>query len=352
MDIAVIGAGGSVGRAIVQMIVSERLLSCDQRLVLVGNPEGQSARSLPGFAVDLTDAYAEIVPRIEVVLAPEEVKADLIVMVGGATVPIDQGGGPISRDFLATNNLPIFERYASALARHGHGHEIVVCISNPNELAVTVFAKHLGRKRVIGMGAFLDSLRFRKEIALDLGVRRQRIHGFMLGEHGTNTVPLWSSVHIYGYDEAQLQKALKRARRGRQTMDFPSDVAQAVDEVRQLIAEGKIQDAYCFVDLYPPDVRVALKPFVTHFSGAKTAVGTAATTMELLRTITLGHDALIAGQIVVEGEFYSIHGTLGVPFVVGNQGVVQVVEIPMMDDEKELLVQSAQSIQQKLGAFL
>jgi malate/lactate dehydrogenase len=86
--------------------------------------------------------------------------------------------------------------------------------------------------------------------------------------------------------------------------------------------------------------------------GARTAVGTAATTMELLRTITLGHDALIAGQIVVEGEFYGIHGTLGVPFVVGHQGVEQVVEIPMTDDEKALLLQSTRSIQQKLEVFL
>jgi malate dehydrogenase len=352
MDIAVIGAGGSVGRAIVQMIVSERLLACDQRLVLVGNAKGASASSLPGYAVDLMDAYAEITPQIDVVLAPEEINADIIVMAGGATVPIDQKGGPVSRDFLATNNLPIFERYAVALAKHGHGHEIVICISNPNELAVAVFAKHLGRKRVVGMGAFLDSLRFRKEIALDLGVRRQRIHGFMLGEHGANTVPLWSSVHVYGYDEAELQKALKRARRGRQTEDFPSDVAQAQREVRKLIAEGKIQEAYCFVDLYPPGVRVVLKPFVTHFSRAKTAVGTAATTMELLRTITLGHDALIAGQIVIEGEFYGIHGTLGVPFVVGNRGVERVIEIPVTEDEKELLMQIAQSIRQKIEALL
>ena len=87
MVIAVIGAGGSVGRVIAQMIVSERLLACDQRLILVGNPEGASASSLPGYAVDLMDAYAEITPQIEVVLAPEAIEADLIVMAGGATVP-------------------------------------------------------------------------------------------------------------------------------------------------------------------------------------------------------------------------------------------------------------------------
>ena len=68
MDIAVVGAGGSVGRAVTQMIVSERLLGCDQRLVLAGNPDGRSAKSLPGFAVDLMDAYAETAPRIEIAL--------------------------------------------------------------------------------------------------------------------------------------------------------------------------------------------------------------------------------------------------------------------------------------------
>jgi malate/lactate dehydrogenase len=91
---------------------------------------------------------------------------------------------------------------------------------------------------------------------------------------------------------------------------------------------------------------------VTHFSGAKTVVGTATTTVELLRTITLGHDALIAGQIVIEGEFYGIHGTLGVPFVVGNRGVERVIEIPVTEDEKELLMQIAQSIRQKIEALL
>jgi malate dehydrogenase len=352
MDIAVIGAGGSVGREITQMIVSERLLACDQRLILVGNPEGASAKSLFGFAVDLMDAYAEIYPQIDVALAPEEVKGDLIVMAGGATVPVNQKADRISRDSLAKKNLPIFERYASALAKHGHGSEIVICISNPNELAVAVFAKHLGRKRVIGMGAFLDSLRFRKEIALDLGIRRQRIHGFMVGEHGFNMVPLWSKVHIYGLKETELRDALTGIRRGYHTAHFPDDVAQARNKLEPLIAEGRVREAYSFIDQYSPDIRVALKPFVTHFSGSKTVVGTAKATLELLRTITLGNDALISGQIKVEGEFHGIHSTIGVPFVIGNQGVERIVEIPLAEEEEKLLVENAHNVQQKINAFL
>lgn len=351
MNIAVIGAGGSVGRMVAQMIVAERLLECDQRLILVGNPEGASARSLFGFAVDLMDAYAEICPQIDVALGPEEVKGDLIVMAGGATVPVNQETDHTSRDSLAQTNLPVFERYASALAKHGHGNEIVICISNPNELAVTVFAKHLGRKRVIGMGAFIDSLRFRKEIALDLGIRRQNIHGFMVGEHGTHIVPLWSSVHIYGLREAKLRDTLTKIRRGYHTAHFPDDVARAIDKLKTLVAEGRVREAYSFADRYPPDIRVVLKPFVTHFSGSKTAAGTAKATLELLRTITLGTDALISGQIKVEGEFHGIHSTIGVPFVVGNQGVERIWEIPLAEEEERLLIQSAQNVQQKINAL-
>jgi len=352
MDIAIIGAGGSVGRAIAQMIVSERLLECGQRLVLAGNPDGPSARSLFGLTADLMDAYAEIYPQIDVVLAPEDVQGDLIVMAGGATIPPDQKIENISRDFLATNNFPIFERYASALARHGHGNEIVICVSNPNELAVAVFAKHLGRQRVIGMGAFLDSWRFRAEIALDLGIRRQKIHGFMVGEHGANIVPLWSGVHIYGYRGKELQDALASIRRGHRTAHFSADIAQAREKLTGLIAQGQVRQAYAAIEPYPPDMRAALKSYVTHFSGSKTVMGTAKTTLELIRTITLGSDALISGQVKVQGEFHGIHSTIGVPFVVGNQGVARIIELSLTEEEKELLVQCAHNVQQKIDAVM
>ncbi|MFC2155671.1 lactate dehydrogenase [Acidobacteriota bacterium] len=321
MDIAIIGAGGSVGWAIAQMIVSQRLLECGQRLILVGNPDGSSVKTLYGFASDLMDAYAEVYPKIEVLFEPEKIKADLIVMAGGAIIEPGTNSEEITRDFLAGKNFPVFERYVSILARHGHGNEIVICISNPNELAVAVFAKYLDRQRVIGMGAFLDTWRFRGEIALDLNIRRQRIHGFMVGEHGANVVFLWSSVHIYGYKGEKLRETLKKIRRGYRTANFSRDVGQALGEVKTMIAKGEIRQAYDFVASYPPDIRSSLKPYITHFCGSKMVMGTAKVTLELIRIITLGSDALISGQIALQGEFHGIHSTIGVPFVVGNQGV-------------------------------
>jgi len=158
MNIAVIGACGDVGRQIAQQIVSERLLDRDERLVLVGNAHGASARSAYGLATDLTDAYAEIRPRIEVVLDPSDIEADLIIAAAGTTPAPALGSAPQSRDSLAEANAKVFHHYAQALAENGNGHEIVVCIANPVELGVGIFAKHLGRERVVGMGAFLDSL--------------------------------------------------------------------------------------------------------------------------------------------------------------------------------------------------
>jgi malate dehydrogenase len=341
-----------VGREIAHLILAERLLRCDQRLLLVGNPHGPSASSSFGFAADLLDAYAESSPVIDVTLSADEVRGDLIIMAAGGTIPADKGVGRVSRDFLGEQNAPVFERYASALAENGHGNEIVICVSNPNELAVAVFAKHLGRKRVIGMGAFLDSMRFRREIALDLGVQRQTVHGFIAGEHGLNLVPLWSGIHVYGLREDALNKKLDQIRKGFTTERFPRDVSVAVSRLAPLIEKGRIRDAYELVDGYPPDFRVALKPFVTHYSGSKTVTGTARATVELIRMITLGSDALISGQIGLEGEFHGIRGTIGVPFVIGNQGVDRVIELELSPEEKNLLIRCAESVRQKLDRFI
>ena len=351
MDIAVIGPCGDVGRQIVQQVVIERLLACDERLVLVGNPDGASARSAYGLVADLTDAYAEIAPNIEVVLDPSDIRADLIVVAAGGTPSLSLGTAPFSRDTLAERNAAIFEKQARAIAANGHGHEIVICIANPNELAVALFAKYLGRDRVIGMGAFLDSLRFRQELAIDLGVRRQQVHAFIAGEHGASIVPLWSNVHVFGYEE-ELEGALAEIRQGVGVGKFPNVLADAQAKVEELILAGQIRDAYEAVRQYPPDVRVVVRPFVTHYSGAKTVIGTARATMEFLRTITLGADALVCGQVALDGGAYGIRGAIGVPFVVGNRGVERVFELPLTQIERRMLCESAASVNAKIKRYL
>ncbi len=352
MNIAVIGASGAVGSEIARRTISNRLLEHNERLQLVGREGGPSSHILYGLSTDLKDAYDEICPNVEVILNAEDISADLIIMAAGTTAPVTQSTQNLSRDSLARQNIPIFEYYASALSEHGVGNEIVICVSNPNELNVEIFARHLDRKRVIGMGAYLDSLRFRKEIAKELGLRRQKIHGFMVGEHGCNMVPLWSNVHIYGLQNDTLKVTIDKIRKGYSTVNFQEDVVRASNHINTLIHEGKIGKAYDLANQYPPDLRTVLKPNITHFSGSKTITGTVNATLELVNTITMGHDTFISGQIKLEGEFYGIYGTIGVPFVIGNCGVEKVLEISLDREEKQLLIKNAKNINQKICQWL
>jgi malate dehydrogenase len=99
-------------------------------------------------------------------------------------------------------------------------------------------------------------------------------------------------------------------------------------------------------------VRAIVRPFATHYSGAKTVIGTGRATMEFIRTITQGADALVSGQVAIDGEAYGIYGTIGVPFVVGNRGVDRIFELPMDDEERTLLHASARCIQEKIAPYV
>lgn len=352
MNIAVIGASGSIGSELARRIIATRLLEPGERLQMVGREGGPSSHILYGLFKDIKDAYDEICPTLEVILNIKDISADIVIMAAGTTAAVTLPPQSLSRDRLAKENIPIFEYYASALAQHGHGNEIVICVSNPNELNVEIFARHLDRKRIIGMGAYLDSLRFRKEIAKEFGLRPQKVHGFMIGEHGSNMVPLWSSVRIYGLKKDALKVAIDKIRKGCCTFNFPDDIARARDQITTLIQEGKIRHAYELADQYPPDMRTVLNPDITHFSGSKTITGTVNATLELVSTITTGHDTLISGQIRLEGEFYGVYGTIGVPFVIGNCGVEKVLEVSLERDEKELFIKNARNINEKICHWL
>jgi malate dehydrogenase len=347
MDVSLIGASGDCGRYIAVQLIEERVISPSARLQLVGRQEGHSAAALYGLCSDLEDAYAEFAPDLDVALRPEDVVGDVIVMAAGATLPM-VGGPSFSREDLARYNLPLFHAYAKAIAEHGHGDEVVLVVSNPVELGVEIFSRYMGRRRVIGIGAYSDTLRFRREIAESVGVRRQMVHAFVVGEHGEGMVPLWSSVRIYGMDTEELLPALQRLRGERSIAAFPGEVHREKQVTLELLRQGQVREAFEYVDRLPPDLRVVLKPYVTHLSGAKTAIATANVAVDLVRTLMDGREIVVAGQVRLDGEFYDIHTSIGVPIVVGNQGWSQVVSLQLWEDEARLLLQAASALQDKI----
>src|SRR5438445_10674481 len=244
MDISVIGASGDVGAETVNQLLADRVLMPSERLQLVGRVEGKSSSKLYGLQSDLSDAYAEITPELEVVLTPGKIRGDIVVLWAGAPVTAPNQ----TRNEWAQLNLPVFRRYAQAIAAHGHGRELVLVVSNPVELAVEVFSQYLGRHRVIGVGGYSDSLRFRREIAHDLGVRRQLVHAFVVGEHRDNMVPLWSSVGIVGRSGAQAVADVGRLRGERGSARFRAEVDEHRTAVTEYLRQAKVRDALEPVD--------------------------------------------------------------------------------------------------------
>lgn len=348
MDIAIIGANGDVGRQLAVQIISRQLLTPRQRLQLVGRRDGASHRALYGLRADLYDAFAEITPEIDVALAPEEVAADIILFAAGRTAPT-AANQLVSRQELARANREVFESYARVLAERGHGEELVIIVTNPVELGVQVFARHLGARRVLGMGAYQDSMRLRREIAADLGVRRQRVQAYMLGEHGDALVPVLSRMWIYGHDEAEVIGARERLRGGRRPADFAPMLRREKEHLRQLLLEERVEEAFRHAEAQPPDLRAVLLPLITHISGAKTAISTATVTTELVEQILSGGQSVIPAQVsLTAGDWDGPAGVLGVPVVCGLRGWSRVTDLDMDAAERVCLLEAAATINARL----
>jgi malate dehydrogenase len=306
-----------------------------------------SARALYGFRSDLTDAYAETAPQMDIALTPEDVVGDVVVMSAGAQAPTPV----VTRDDMARCNLPLFRSYARALARYGHGQEVVLIVTNPVELGVTVFAQEIGAGRVVGIGAYSDSLRFRREVATDLGAPRQLVSGFAAGEHGANLIPLWSSVRVYGFDAEETADAVARMRGDAPLAEFTARVRTAHESIAPLLLTDTRQ-AFERVNRMPPDIRVLVRPYLTHLSGSKTVMATANVTVDMVRQIMEGREMSVAGQVMLEGDgFYGIKGAFGVPLIVSNQGVVRVQTPSIWSEEVVALHQAAVEIGRKIARW-
>lgn len=354
MDVSIVGASGGCGREIVTQIVQQRLLENREILQLVGsNPRSSRPHLLHGFRADLQDAYAEIVPELNVTDDPEKIIGDVVVIAGGqtfSTAPSEIGAA--SRDVLARANVPVFERFARSLARtRGECPPVVIIVTNPVELGVAVFAEHLPRTHVIGMGAYSDSARFRWEIASDLGIRRQRVRGYVLGEHGNGMVPIWSSVRVQGMTDREWRLLEPALRRGLRTEDYPAALLAHQRRLIDMIAtdpqNGALKALHSIRDL-PPDLRVPLKPFAIHYTDAKTQTATAAATVELVKAVLEGRRVEVSAQYMHQGE-NGLHGPSGGRVLLAGT-VLRVMpdRDEMTEAERTLVERAAQAIQEKI----
>lgn len=344
MNIAIVGAAGSCGRQLTAQLLDRHLLPPSARLQLVGHQGGRSADELWGLRADLEDAFVDDAPAIEVVLEPSAVDADLVVMLAGVTIATDPNAS-VDRVALGHTNRQMFVEYADALAARPGFPPVVIVQSNPVELGVQVFAERLGRQRVLGAGAWSDTLRLRAEIAAELGVRRPQVQASMLGQHGDNVVPIWSQIKVRGVDPVEVDALVQRARLGRTLADFPQEVSVQKTRMLDLVRSGQVHDAYALVQSLSPDLRAVVKPFFTHFTaGRTTEMATAHAVAEIVAALVSGEQKVLPSQVALDGEWLNLHGVVAVPVILTSDGWENVNRLELAADEVEALIRAVDAI--------
>ena len=333
MRLAIIGATGSCGRQVAAQLLDRGILPAEGSLHLIGHAGGAHESELWGLRADLLDAFSDHAPHIEVGTDVAASDAEVVVMMAGATVTQET----TDRSQLAATNYRIFTEAAADVARMNDEPTVVVQ-SNPVELAMELFAGVVSRHRIIGAAAWSDSLRFRREIAAELGVKRPLVDAEMWGQHGDHLVPMWSGVRARGVEQSRIDDVVGRATSGRPVTQLPEEIRSIREHVVKLITRGEIAEAYGFIHRQQPDVRAAIKPLFTHFTaGRTTELATAHAVADVVSFLAGGVRATIPAQVVLDNEWPGISGPLAVPVLIEPRGWSQVVTQKITDDEQDAL---------------
>jgi malate dehydrogenase len=237
----------------------------------------------------------------------------------GSDICVITSGSPrkpgMSRDDLLGINKGIVSSVTKEFAERSPD-AIIIVVTNPLDAMchVALDTSEFPRQRVLGMAGILDSARFRTFLAWELGVSVRDVTGFVLGGHGDTMVPVVSYTNIAGIpvtqkiDAGRLEEIVQRTRDGGA-------------EVVKLLKEGS---AY-----YAPS------------AGA----------VEMVDAIVLDQKRILPCAALCQGEFGIDNLFVGVPCRLGAEGLEEIIEIDLTDDEKEQLKNSAGAVQELVDAM-
>jgi L-lactate dehydrogenase len=239
--------------------------------------------------------------------------AQVIVITAGAK----QGPGE-SRLALLQKNKVIIESIVDDIVSL-ESQAVILVASNPVDILTYVALKHSGlpKGRVIGSGTVLDSARFRYLLSQHCGVDVGNVHAYFLGEHGDSEFPAWSMTHIAGVSIDDYCPLCNKCK------------AWVVE--RERIVKTVKESAYHIINYKG----------ATYF-----AIGMAL--VRIVGTILQDQRSVLPVSTLLEGEYDIFDACLGIPCVVGQGGVRQIVTAPLFPDEKSALLKSASILQDAL----
>ena len=233
--------------------------------------------------------------------------ADICIVTAG--LPRKPG---MSRDDLVGANTKIVKTVAEAIRDHAP-QAFVILVTNPLDAMVYVMQKITGfpRNRVLGMAGILDSARFRAFISMETGVSVEDITAFVLGGHGDTMVPLPRYSTIGGIPLPEYPGL------------SPDKIESMVDRTRkgggEIVALLKTGSAF-----YAP----------------------AAAAISMAEAILRDQKRMFPCAVLCEGEYGHNGIFMGLPVILGANGLEKIVEIRLSPEEKKALDHSANAVRE------
>ena len=300
--ITIVGAG-NVGATTAHWVASKELGDIVLVDIIEGVPQGKGLDLYEASPVEGFDC--RIVGSND--YGPTE-NSDLVVITAG----IARKPGMSREDLLGTN-AKIIGGVTREVVKHSPD-TILLVVSNPLDSMVWVAKEISGfpKQRVVGMAGILDTARYRTFIAEAAGVSVEDISALVLGGHGDAMVPLVRFTSIGGIPVTEFLSQ--------------KELDDIVDRTRKGGAEivGYLKTGSAF---YAPGAAVA----------------------QMVEAIVRDKKRVLPCAAYLEGE-YGVEGIyLGVPVKLGKDGVEQIIEFPLQEDEKAALMNSAEGVRESIG---
>jgi malate dehydrogenase len=295
--IAMIG-GGNIGGVLAETAAYRELGDVVIFDVVEGMPQGKALDMAEGAPLVRSDAKIEGTNTYEGIAG-----ADVVIITAGlARKP------GMSRDDLLKTNLSIMKQVAEGV-RNNAPNAFVIVVSNPLDAMVYTFKQVSGfpKERVVGMAGVLDSTRFRSFVAWELDVSVQDVTALVLGGHGDTMVPLVDYCTVAGIPVAKLLSKEKIDAIVERTKGAGGEVV------------GLLKTGSAFV------------------SPALSAI-------EMAEAYLKDKKRVLACACLCEGE-YGVDGLyVGVPCVIGGNGIERVIELELNGEDKKAFDASVEHV--------
>jgi len=290
--IALIG-GGQIGGTLAHLAALKELGDVVLFDIVEGLPQGKSldlaqASAVEGFNAVMKGAndYADIAG------------ADVVIVTAG----VARKPG-MSRDDLLGINLKVMKSVGEGIAAHAPD-AFVICITNPLDAMVWALQKFSGlpTNKVCGMAGVLDSSRFSHFLADEFNVSIQDVTTFVLGGHGDTMVPLTRYSTVGGIPVPDL-------------VEMGWSTQEKIDQIVQRTRDGGAE----IVGL--------LKTGSAFYAPATSAIDMADSYLKDKRR-------LLPCAAYLSGEYGLSEMYVGVPTIIGENGIEKIVEIDLVGEEK------------------